>query len=313
MSTYGQSSRKLELQTKHLQDFQRPVPILVQSNPQKHIGVPSIGTTNSLAELQGDRIPESHLKSDRIWQALAQSGNSTSVPPSQQLPWSHIDLNNSSGHDPLLHANQPGQSGAPDLINLPQGIPSLVQVSRAPHLLWNAAENLRIAGPFTQSQKLPVSATSPTNIGGRVLFPDMQQRPYHQLLTSEQDSSDHSISRPVSREYALERRRRAFLLKLSRPHRRARAAAATKTRAAFARALSGGDIHEVKSAEEVQQSRKRQRRVSNRDSVERCRNKQKLRLFGLEKERDELAQENETMKNVLTRLETSGLFEEILS
>lgn len=107
-------------------------------------------------------------------------------------------------------------------------------------------------------------------------------------------------------EYILERRRRAQILKRTRHQRRVNAAAATKARVALAVVRRGGSLHETKSPEDVRKIEKKQRRVSNRDSVERCRKKQKQRLISWERERVDLAGENEKIRILLDDLEARG-------
>lgn len=111
---------------------------------------------------------------------------------------------------------------------------------------------------------------------------------------------------PGTGEYILERRRRALILKRTRHQRRVNAAAATKARADLALVRRGGSLHQTKTPEEVRISEKKQRRVSNRDSVERCRKKQKMRLIDMKQERIDLVRENETIKLLLENLDAHG-------
>ncbi len=94
-------------------------------------------------------------------------------------------------------------------------------------------------------------------------------------------------------------------LKESRGKRRAAAAAAAAAKVALSDHLNIEVDAQMKNTYDSETLKNIQKRVKNRESVEKCRLKKKMRLAGLEIEKEDLIEENRKMKEVLMQLESS--------
>lgn len=89
-------------------------------------------------------------------------------------------------------------------------------------------------------------------------------------------------------------------IRLRRAKRRAAAASGVG-------AVCSTSASSLRTEEDLIAIRKKQRRVKNRESVERCRLKQRMRLKKLEQEREELHKENEILRKLLGKVDQSGI------